>query len=295
MSRLFFALAISCLLAVHALSAAAQSAGPAMGRVEANSLSYRAEDFPVLRESLHGFDEALRSPENGLRYHLQWVVARLLPHPEAERLLRCMLKDPARPVGEQAAQALVAWGFPLPAGERPLHFGDLDAVPPEALEDRLCAVRDRLDKPQDPKTDRGGAANGEWAVALGLYGGAEDLPRVRRLAAHENVYVRFCAAKALLYLADAAGGRAALASVVAGGDPYYIAHARFLLERLDAPAGWDPCRAWTAIFKALKENEGKGSNEVFMSGDPEAEWQAVRREGVIPKPRDPSGTDRGER
>lgn len=212
-------------------------------------LPYDPSHYPRLAGGIQFFGPRLLSPNFWVRYELLGDVGAQMPLPEAESLLRALLMDPDPRIGEQALLTLSGNGFTVSRKALPPGFAGFDQTDPKALAEHLATWRG--EQPDNPprirKDDSGppiaidspGAAAGRAAQLLGLLGDQTDIPRLKPLLAHENVYVRTCATFALLNLGDVTSAKPALLEIahspVTQENCLYIRIALLTLHRLGEP------------------------------------------------------------
>jgi len=210
---------------------------------DAGNLSPGPAQHSQLANRIPFFRDRLTSPNVAVRYELMLNIGENLPLPEAEKVLRAMMKDPDAAIRDQAVRRLLAVGCPVRPSELPPLFAGVDRADSKALAD----FRDKLRG--TPKSQPGreneslennisapGAAAGYAAQLLGVLGDETDIPRLEALLNRENIYVRFTAANALINLGAEESGRKALTAIAdAKSIPdnyFYIRQALLNLHRM---------------------------------------------------------------
>ena len=163
-------------------------------------------DFPEIARYVRHFDVRIRSPQARLRVLTELTYF----HPRNSRLyppfLRRLLKDPSPRLRWQALSRLDDHGIRVPPDEVP----DVLLVPLAGLVDRTKA--ESVAHFRELAAGKGAAAG--WAIkALGLIGDADSAALAERLLVSKNVFVHYSAAVALMYLGQAAKGKAELRKI----------------------------------------------------------------------------------
>ena len=224
--------------------AACHAASQAKSQIE---LPYHVADYPLLAQRIAFFQQRLLSGDDRIRYDLMMLeVANQLPLPESEKLVRTMMKDPYPEIREQATRQLLSHGYQIAPADVPPLFANVDRSNQEALAATVARLRTGIQAKVPPDYSRGGqwdpkvvgdADPGYSAQMLGLFGDESDLPRLKPLLNHPNVFVRFSAANATISLGDPKTGRAALSAIGYSpiedpGNLFYIENALLALHRL---------------------------------------------------------------
>jgi len=199
--------------------------GKVSSRVVPVDVRTAAEHFPQLHGRFDFCEQRLLSPNRNVRIDLLARVWNGPLDPESEKLLRYFLHDPDGHI--QVAMAfftLATHDLSISRDELPRNIFGFDQLNKRALDARLKEWR-RFLGTQAP-------TGGMSALALGVFGDKGDFPALRTQTEHANIFLRFCAAVALIHLGDETFGEAALRRIsLRGLGDGYVLKAYLILHR----------------------------------------------------------------
>jgi len=273
----------------------------------------RSGDFPSVSKRAAFFEERVNAAEAEVRKRLLLEVGYFfdIPDPEYTAFLRRMMRDPDPAVRGRAILKLHDLWVPVEVKDLPqtfagYHDGQLiDREDTRTVPGLVAACHARS------------AEAGYAAYVLGLLRHKAAVPELRKLAAHENIFVRYAAARALLDCGDKEGARPILEKVIRsqlalyaspavdpeGREPYYAAvscrafmelgsaEKKVGLEKLIALAGYLERSAGVndqAHLPAVRQLLAAVTGRYFLSGAEARKWyeQEYGRPGVgvLPPP-----------
>jgi HEAT repeat protein len=182
-----------------------------------------------LEKPVPGITKALSSADDQTRYKAMHKVRELvMSSADAGRLLHAMLRDPCYGVAHQATMTLILAGHRIAPEEAPRHFS-VDAEPVDWAD--AAARKAELEWARRALRCKLGTNAGVAAQLLSIYGAPMDLPALRALSDHPNVYVQLQAALALRALGDTPGSNQMLKTLTRSSETYYATEASRLLGR----------------------------------------------------------------
>ena len=241
--------------------------------------SYRVDQYPVLEQRIPFLKERLLSQNPHIRYRTLGEIRAYLPLSEAEQLLRQIMKqDDFEMIQQQALIGLISNGYIIDKAELPKKIADIagvDRTDTEAVKRKLAELRGE-DSARDeghrhgfrsPSIKDKGADAGHAARILGLLGDESDILRLKPLLKHENIYVRFSTATALMSLGDVEAGKAALGEIadapVIPENLLYIRTALLALDRLGDEAA---IHKFVLHLQTLEQSDEVNTQNHYVTG-----------------------------
>ena len=268
----------------------------------------RNRDFPSVSKRAPFFEERVNAADAEVRKRVLLEVGYFfdIPDPEYTAFLRRMMRDPDPVVRGRAILKLHDLWVPVEVKDLPQTFAGYH-------DGQLIDLEDTRTVPGLVAACHARSAEAGYAAyVLGLLRQKAAVPDLRKLAAHENIFVRYAAARALLDCGDKEGARPILEKVIrsqlalyaspaadpGGRAPYYAAvscrafmelgssEKKVGLEKLIALAGHLERSAGVndqAQLPAVRQLLAAVTGRYFLSGAEARKWYE-QEYGVLPPP-----------